>query len=111
MNILIKLKDCNLTEIGSEMSCKTVFDYYGDYETPIQYMSFTFDNNITVYTVINNSDCDFCTVAGFFYGKNFGEMTQDEFIKSFLTEMDAEFISQSTRIKFKDMTDKYDVCM
>ena len=83
MNILINLKDCDLTGIQSYLSTETMYDYYGDYSIPYQELTFMFSNGVNVDIKLGEDTGDFCYIASFFYNRNFSDMTKDEFLDSF----------------------------
>ena len=100
VNVLIKLKDYDLIEIRSEMDTETVYDFYGDYETAIQYMTFKFSDGMCIEFKIDDRDCcSFCFIASFFYGKDFSEMTKAQFVDSFKAQMYAKIINEYTEDK------------
>ena len=91
MDILIKLKDCELTSIDSELDTEKIYDFYGEYENATQYIDFIFDGKEKIgFKIKDEAYSDFCSIAGFFYQRDFSNMTKEEFIHNFKNELDAD---------------------
>lgn len=84
MDLNLKLKDHTLTKITSELDTERVYDYYGDYDSPTQNITFVFDDGMIVdFWSIRDDSASFTYLASFFYQKDFSEYTRDQFISKF----------------------------
>ena len=92
MKTLIKLKDGNLTNMMSYISTNRMYDYYDDYDAPVEVMFFRFDNDTEAhFDEIQVDYADFCFIVNFFYGEVFTGMTIKEFCDSFAKYVHAEY--------------------
>ena len=87
--IIIKLKGCNVTDITSNIIVDRA-QYYYETDTVIQEISFIFDDNTTVDFNFYDYDGCFSKVVGFFYGKDFSEITKDKFIRMIIKDFQCE---------------------
>jgi hypothetical protein len=95
MDIIIKLKDCNIVKIDSEMKTESECDYYwnGNDSEIIERnhlyecVTFTFDRgdkNIVVVKIDQESDgVGFIKIVEFFYNKDFSNCSANKFITDF----------------------------
>jgi hypothetical protein len=91
MNINIKLKDCTLLSLASSLDIREKYDFYGNFDRPVQSVSFLFDDDSTVFFYdIDEYSGTFCYLIDFFYNKDFSETTKQEFIDSFSNYVDVE---------------------
>ena len=92
MNIDLKLKDCTLVEIRSELDIETHYDYYGENPRPTENITFYFDDDVRAEFNNIGEDCGtFCYLANFFYMKDFSQYTRDEFLEAFSNHVEREF--------------------
>lgn len=98
MNIDLKLKDCTLVQIGSELGTRLIFDYYDDYWVPNETISFTFDDGTCVdfYEIDADQGC-FTYIVSFFYKKDFSEYKKDQFISEF-----SEYVNVKPKVRGGD---------
>lgn len=83
MNI-IKLKDCFLTYISSQLSTEEERGYYGNDVVAVQEIQFYFSDNTKTGTFyVPESYGDFMTLVSFFHNVDFSETTKKEFVKNF----------------------------
>jgi hypothetical protein len=107
MDVLIKLKDCDLVRIESNNDYfQERRDYYDDEKATYWYGKFRFTFKEPKYGIeycsCVRTDCgeyyleemDFTYIASFFYGKDFSEMTSNEFTKSFTKYVHGEEIKE-----------------
>lgn len=91
MNIDLKLKDCTLFEIRSELGIETHYDYYGEDPRPTENITFYFDDYVRAEFDNINEDCGtFCYLVNFFYKKDFSLYTRDEFLEAFSNYVERE---------------------
>ena len=92
MNIDLKLKDCTLVKISSELDIETHYDYYGENPRPTENITFYFDDDVRAEFNNIDEDCGtFCYLANFFYMKDFSQYTRDEFLEAFSNHVEREF--------------------
>lgn len=91
MNIDLKLKDCILVEISSELDIETHYDYYGENPRPTENITFYFDDDVRAEFNNIGEDCGtFCYLANFFYMKDFSKYTRDDFLEAFSNHVERE---------------------
>jgi len=92
MNIDLKLKDCTLVKISSELDIETHYDYYGENPRPTENITFYFDDCVRAEFNNIGEDCGtFCYLANFFYMKDFSQYTRDEFLEAFSNHVERDF--------------------
>ena len=108
MTVDLRLKDCSIVDIQSYLSTETKYDFYNDTERAISYITFVFYNPDSVeeykrsfveFKIDDEDFADFCSIANFFYGKNFTEMTKDDFIHTFEKELYATIVQEGVTRK------------
>ena len=94
---IIKLKDCCVTYIGSSLTTENIYDFYGTNTRAVHEIAFYFDDNTkTQIFEVAESYGDFTTLISFFFGKDFSDVTKEDFVKTF-----CEFVCLDTsNIKF-----------
>lgn len=99
MDTIIKLKDCNIVKIDSEVKTETESDYCwnGEYSEVVnschvyEYITFTFDKdekNIVVVKI--DQECDgvgFIQIVEFFYNKDFSNCSANKFLTDFCSHV------------------------
>ena len=92
MNIDLKLKDCTLVEMKSELDTERHYDYYSEYDRPTENITFYFDDGVRADFNDIDEDCGtFCYLANFFYKKDFSNYTRDDFLEAFSNHVEREF--------------------
>ena len=92
MNIDLKLKDCTLVKISSELDIETHYDYYGENPRPTENITFYFDDGVRAEFSNIDEDCGtFCYLVDFFYKKDFSQYTRDEFLEAFSIYVKRDF--------------------
>lgn len=107
MDVLIKLKDCDLIRIESNNDYfQERRDYYDDEKVKLWYCKFRFTFKEPEYGVEYHEcvqtncgenipeEMDFTYIATFFYGEDFSDMTSNEFVESFARYVHGEEISE-----------------
>ena len=99
MNIDLKLKDCTLVEMKSELGTALNYDYYGTSERATENITFIFDDESCAdFCDIDEYYGTFCYLANFFYKKEFSQYTKDEFLKEF-----SEYVNTKFKIREEDI--------
>lgn len=98
---IIKLKDCCVTYIDSSLTTENVYDFYGTDSRAVHEIAFYFnDNTKTQIFEVDENYGDFTTLTSFFFGKDFSDVTKEDFVKRF-----CEFVYLDTsNIKFINYT-------
>lgn len=82
---IIKLKDCSLVNIDSDIRVDKA-RYYYETDDIIQEIGFIFDDGTDVTCSFSETYNCFGIVLGFFYSRDFSNMTKEEFLKTFIRE-------------------------
>ena len=108
MDILIKLKDCDLIRIESNNDYfQERRDYYDSDKVMLWYSKFKFtfkeprQDDVQWVRCVRTAcgefipeEMDFTYIAGFFYGKDFSNVTCEEFIRMFSSHVCGEIIKE-----------------
>lgn len=86
---IIKLKDCTVTNIDSDIT-KYEARYYYEVDETIQRITVTFSDGESVDFDFYEYKGVFGNVIGFFYGKDFSNITKERFIQMFVKEFQCE---------------------
>ena len=82
---IIKLKDCSVTDIDSDITVDEA-RYYYETDELVQQIFVTFSDGEKVEFQFYDFTGCFGRVVGFFYGKDFSNVTKDKFIQMFVKE-------------------------
>lgn len=108
MTVDLRLKDCSIVDIQSYLSTETIYDFYNDTERAISYITFVFHDpdsqeeykkSFVEFKIDDEDYADFCSIANFFYGKGFAEMTKEDFIRAFEKELCATVVQEGVTRK------------
>lgn len=104
MNLNIKLKDCTLTDIESDIGTEKEYDWYGEICKAVVSINFIFSDGTDVcFNDIDSESGSFTYLANFFYQKDFSEYTKDQFISEFSEHVDVNPRYYKTQFKVGDI--------
>lgn len=100
MDVIIKLKDCNIVKIDSEMKNEASSGWTWNGETSIlvtkefRYEDITFildkdcRNAVHIHIYLTGDESNFTRIVEFFYNKDFSNVSANEFITDFCDHVD-----------------------
>ena len=92
---IIKLKDCSVTKIDSDITVDEA-RYYYETDELVQQIFVTFSDDETVEFKFYDFTGCFGRVVGFFYGKDFSNVTKNKFIQMFVQEFQCDCSAYDT---------------